>query len=163
MTEEARIALVTGSSQGVGQGIALGLAEAGWDVAVNYNRFREGAEETAAQVREFGGRAWVLQADIGDSAQVRRMFGEMGEEAGGLNLLVNNAGVQTWAPLLELKEEDWDRTIRTNLKGTFVCTQRAALMMKDTVGVSSTSARVPTRLPSQISSTTAPPREVSRT
>ncbi|MFH1570931.1 MAG: SDR family NAD(P)-dependent oxidoreductase [Gemmatimonadota bacterium] len=134
MAEQAKVALVTGASQGVGQGIALGLARAGWDVAVNYHRTRDGAEATAGQVRELGRRAWVLQADVGDGGQVRAMFGSLGEQAGRLDLLVNNAGVQTWAPLMELREEDWDRTIRTNLKGTFLCTQQAAWMMRDRGG-----------------------------
>ena len=130
----AKVAAVTGSSQGVGQGIALGLASAGWDVAVNYNRSEEGAEATASRIREMGRRAWVLRADVGDSTQVKTMFSALHREAGRLDLLVNNAGVQTWAPLLELAEEDWDRTIRTNLKGTFLCTQQAALIMREAGG-----------------------------
>jgi NAD(P)-dependent dehydrogenase (short-subunit alcohol dehydrogenase family) len=124
------VALVTGASQGVGRGIALGLAEAGWDVGVNYHRSRQGAEDTAAGVRARGRRAWALQADVGDSGQVRSMFDQLMEAAGQLDLLVNNAGVQTWAPLMELSEADWDRTIRTNLKGTFLCTQEAARRMQ---------------------------------
>lgn len=127
----ARVALVTGSSQGVGEGIALGLAAGGWDVAVNYNRSRDGAESTAGRIRELGRRSWVVQADVGDSDQVGAMFASVCDAAGRLDLLVNNAGMQTWAPLLELAEEDWDRTIRTNLKGTFLCTQRAARIMRD--------------------------------
>ena len=134
MTEQARVALVTGSSQGVGEGIALGLAGAGWDVAVNYNRSREGAESTAARIRDQGRQAWVFQGDVGDSTQVTTMFEGLVSQAGRLDLLVNNAGVQTWSSLLELKEEDWDRTIRTNLKGTFLCTQQAARVMKESGG-----------------------------
>ena len=125
----ARIALVTGASKGIGRGIAYGLADDGWDVAVNYHRDEAGARETAGKVLEKGRRAWVLQADVGFSGQVRAMFDRLLAEAGGLDLLVNNAGVQTWSPLLELQEEDWDRTLRTNLKGTFLCTQLAARAM----------------------------------
>ena len=134
MDENGRVALVTGASQGVGEGIALGLAKAGWDVGVNYNRSAERAEATAEEIRALGRRAWVLQADVGNSGQVREMFARLRDEAERLDLLVNNAGVQTWAPLLELREEDWDRTIRTNLKGTFLCTQQAALIMKERGG-----------------------------
>ena len=134
MAEQAKVALVTGASQGVGQGIALGLARAGWDVAVNYTRTRDGAAATARQVRDLGRQAWVLPADVGDGGQVQAMFASLGEQAGQLDLLVNNAGVQTWAPLMELREEDWDRTIRTNLKGTFLCTQQAARMMRQRGG-----------------------------
>ena len=126
---QQHLALVTGASKGVGRGIAIGLATAGWDVAVNYNGDREGAEATAAAVREQGSQAWVLQADVGRADQVSAMFNEL-EGAGQLHLLVNNAGVQTWSSLLELHEEDWDRTIRTNLKGTFLCSQQAARMMQ---------------------------------
>ncbi|MEW6752456.1 MAG: SDR family NAD(P)-dependent oxidoreductase [Candidatus Latescibacterota bacterium] len=131
---QARIALVTGSSQGVGQGIALGLAAAGWDIGVNYHRNRQGAEDTAGRVRGMGRRAWVWQADVGDSAQVGRMFALLRQDPGRLDLLVNNAGVQTWAGLLELEEKDWDRTIRTNLKGTFLCTQQAGRLMREQGG-----------------------------
>ncbi len=134
MSIESRIALVTGASKGVGRGIALGLAENGWDVAINYNSDRAGAEETAAAIRDFDRQCWLLPGDVGDSAAVRAMFQELDEQAGGLNLLVNNAGVQTWVPFLELAEVDFDRTIRTNLKGTFLCSQAAALRMKETGG-----------------------------
>ena len=127
---DTKVALVTGASKGVGRGIAIGLAQAGWDVFVNYHGDVAGAEETANTVREFERNAWTVKADVGYSDQVHAMFDKVGKEAGRLDLLVNNAGVQTWASLLELKEEDWDRTIRTNLKGCFLCTQKAALMMK---------------------------------
>lgn len=126
----ARIALVTGASKGVGRGIAIGLAEAGWDVVVNYNQDAAGAEETAAKVREFDQHCWIIQADVGFSDQVTRMFDQLQQEVGKLDLLVNNAGVQTFASLLDLDEEDFDRTIRTNLKGCFLCSQQAARIMK---------------------------------
>lgn len=127
---EPTTALVTGASKGVGRGIALGLAAAGWDVAVNYHGDQAGAAETAAAVRAAGRASWVLQADVGVAEQVQAMFAELDKQSRSLGLLVNNAGVQTWSSLLELKEEDWDRTIRTNLKGTFLCTQQAARRMQ---------------------------------
>lgn len=130
MKTNAKVALVTGASKGVGRGIAVGLAQAGWDVGVNYNRDRDGAEATASTIRQEGRRCWVLHADVGDAGQVRAMFKQLQENDDELNLLVNNAAVQTWASLLDLKEEDWDRTIRTNLKGTFLCTQQAARLMR---------------------------------
>ena len=134
MEQHVKIALVTGASRGVGRGIALGLAKDGWDVAVNFRADQEGADSTAEHIRNVGRQSWVLQADIGDGEQVRNMFAHLREQAGRLDLLVNNAGVQTWAPLLELEEADWDRTIRTNLKGTFLCTQQAARLMQPTGG-----------------------------
>ena len=129
MSTAVKVALVTGASKGVGRGIAIGLAEAGWDVAINYNRDQAGAEETASAVQARGRRAWTLPGDVGYADQVEAMFTQLDQLAGQLDLLVNNAGVQTWAPLLKLKEDDFDRTIRTNLKGCFLCTQQAALRM----------------------------------
>ncbi|MBI1880803.1 MAG: SDR family oxidoreductase [Chloroflexi bacterium] len=130
MAQQTKVALVTGASQGVGRGIALGLAENDWDVGVNYHHNQAGAEDTAEAIRAKGRQAWLLPADVGDSRQVQAMFEQLDRQAGRLELLVNNAGVQTWAALLELREEDWDRTIRTNLKGTFLCTQQAARRMQ---------------------------------
>jgi len=134
MTSNAKSALVTGASKGVGRGIAIGLAEAGWSVGVNYFKDRDGAEATASSIRDSGGTAWILQADVGDGEQVNGMFDAFLQQAGRLDLLVNNAGVQTWAPLLKLTEEDWQRTIRTNLTGCYLCARQAALRMKETGG-----------------------------
>ena len=129
-----RVALVTGASKGIGRGIACGLAQAGWDVAINYYHDLAGAEETAHRVQAEGRRSWILAADVGDSTQVERMFDQLRQEALQLDLLINNAGVQTFAPLLELSEEDFDRTIRTNLKGCFLCSQQAAKVMRSRGG-----------------------------
>ena len=135
MNAKNRIALVTGASKGVGRGIALGLAAAGWDVVVNYNRDEAGAAETAALVRACQRQCWTMRADVGDGTQVQAMFAEIQRTVGRIDLLVNNAGVQTWAPLVDLREEDFDRTIRTNLKGCFLCMQQAArLMIADGAG-----------------------------
>ena len=127
-------ALVTGASKGVGRGIALGLASAGWSVGVNYHSDAAGAEATVKSIEERGGRAWMFKADVGQRSEVDAMFARFLEEAGGIDLLVNNSGVQTWSALLDLEEEDWDRTIRTNLKGTFLCLQAAARIMKESGG-----------------------------
>ena len=125
-----KTALVTGGSKGVGRGIAIGLAQNGWDVVINYNSDAAGAAETAKAIEQLGQRAWAIQANVGESVDVNRMFADFDElDASPLQLLVNNAGVQTWCSLLDLKEEDWDRVINTNLKGTFLCTQQAAHRM----------------------------------
>lgn len=134
MNSNGKRALVTGASKGVGRGIAIGLAQRGWSVGVNYHSDQEAAKETVAEIRNENGLCWVLKADVGASEEVRSMFEEFHNVAGGIDLLVNNAGIQTWAPLLELEEKDWDRTIRTNLKGTFLCTREAALLMKEAGG-----------------------------
>ncbi len=126
-----KYALVTGASKGVGKGIALELARAGCNVAINYNSDKAGAEEAAAEVRAAGREALIVQANVGVSADVDRMFAETLAWSPRLDILVNNAGVQTWKKLIDLTEAEWDRVIDTNLKGCFLCTQRAAWHMKD--------------------------------
>jgi NAD(P)-dependent dehydrogenase (short-subunit alcohol dehydrogenase family) len=131
---ESKTALVTGASKGVGKGIALELARMGCDVAVNYHQDQAGAERTVAEIAQMGRRAFTVQANIGVSGDVDRMYAETDRQFPSLDILVNNAGVQTWKPLLELEEAEWDRTLATNLKGTFLCTQRAARRMKQNGG-----------------------------
>jgi NAD(P)-dependent dehydrogenase (short-subunit alcohol dehydrogenase family) len=126
-----RNALVTGASKGIGKSIALALAAAGANVALNYNSDRAGAEAVAVEIREMGRRAAVIQADVGNSDAIERMFAEVLREFAPLTILVNNAGIQTWKPLLDLSESDWDRVMDVNLKGCFLCTQHAARHMRD--------------------------------
>jgi NAD(P)-dependent dehydrogenase (short-subunit alcohol dehydrogenase family) len=128
---EGKTALVTGASKGVGKGVALELARNGCDVAVNYNSDAKGAAQTVAEIEAIGRKAFTIQANVGHSADVNRMFDRVLGGAGSLDILVNNAGVQTWKALLDLEEAEWDRVIDTNLKGAFLCTQRAARHMKD--------------------------------
>ena len=128
-SDDQKIAVVTGASKGVRRGIALGLAGAGFDVVVNYHKDLKGAEETAGKIRETGRKSLVVQADVGFKREVDRMFDVVLADLGTPVVLVNNSGVQTWKSLLDLTEEEWDRVLRTNLKGTFLCTQRAARHM----------------------------------
>jgi NAD(P)-dependent dehydrogenase (short-subunit alcohol dehydrogenase family) len=123
--------LVTGASKGVGKGIALELARAGFDIAVNYNTDASGAQATVDEIHSIGAAAFPVQANVGMKTSVDAMFDSVLKHGQSLVGLVNNAGVQTWKPLLELEEADWDRVIDTNLKGCFLCTQRAARYMKD--------------------------------
>jgi NAD(P)-dependent dehydrogenase (short-subunit alcohol dehydrogenase family) len=127
---ESKTALVTGASKGIGKGIALELARRGCDIAVNYNADEAGARQTAAEIQKIGRRAITVQANVGRAAEVTNMFDRVLAEFPRLSILVNNAGVQTWKPLLELEEAEWDRVIDTNLKGNFLCTQRAGRHMK---------------------------------
>lgn len=124
-----RSALVTGGSKGVGKGIALKLARSGCNVVVNFHSDGEGAKETVAQIHALGAQAIAIEADVSDSRSVGQLFEQALNSFPMLDLLVNNAAVQTWASLLDLKEADWDRDIGTNLKGCFLCTQLAARHM----------------------------------
>ena len=129
-----RTALVTGASKGVGKGIALELARSGCDVAINYHSDAPGADATAAEIQALGRQAMTVKANVGISDDVEAMFLAVSNRFPKLDILVNNAGVQTWKALLDLEESEWDRVIDTNLKGTFLCTQRAARQMKDSGG-----------------------------
>jgi NAD(P)-dependent dehydrogenase (short-subunit alcohol dehydrogenase family) len=131
---EGRTALVTGASKGIGKGIALGLARAGCDLAINYHSDAPGAGAVAAEIGALGRRAFPIRADVGVAVEVEAMFAEVFRQFGRLDILVNNAGTQVFKPLLELDEEEWDRVIATNLKGCFLCTQRAARHMKERGG-----------------------------
>ena len=128
---EGRTALVTGASKGVGKGIALELARSGCDVAVNYNTDAAGAQAVVEGIESLGRAAFSVQANVGVAAEVDAMFAEVFRRFPRLHILVNNAGVQTWKGLLDLEESEWDRVIGTNLKGCFLCTQRAGRHMKD--------------------------------
>lgn len=131
MLLEGKTALVTGASKGVGKGIALELARAGCDVAVNYQRDAAGAEATVELVRSLGRRSLAVSADVGNGASVAAMFTAVREQFAQLDILVNNAGIQTWKALLDLEEAEWDRVMATNLKGCFLCTQHAGRWMRE--------------------------------
>src|SRR6185295_683527 len=128
---KGQTALVTGASSGVGKGIALELARAGCRVAVNYLSEPAPAEQTVAEIQILGMDAFAVQADVASSDRVNEMFDVVLSRFERLDIMVNNAGVQTWKSLLELSESDWDRVIDTNMKGTFLCTQIAARHMRD--------------------------------
>jgi NAD(P)-dependent dehydrogenase (short-subunit alcohol dehydrogenase family) len=130
MSETRRLAVVTGASQGIGREIALRLAAENWDVAFSFIGDEKQAKEVCDLILGSGGKALGLLCDAGVKLEVVKFYDAVVATFGRApDLLVNNAGVQTWAPLLELAEEDWDRVIRTNLKGCFLNTQRAAQLM----------------------------------
>lgn len=124
-------ALVTGADRGIGRAIAAELAAAGCRVAVNYLDTPALANETVAELQAQGAEAFAVQGDVRSARSVTRMFAEVLERVGRLHVHVNNAGIQTWKPLLDVTEEEWDLVIETNLKGCFLCTQAAARHMKD--------------------------------
>ena len=122
-------ALVTGGSRGLGRAIALRLAGAGATVAVNYRENAAAAGETVRLITASGGRASAAPFDVGDADAVRVGVQNIVEEHGRLDLLINNAGLSADALLLRLKEEDWERVLRTNLSGVFHCTKAAVRAM----------------------------------
>jgi glucose 1-dehydrogenase len=116
-------ALVTGSNQGIGQAIALRLAEEGADLIIDYVTHPETAEETVQTIRKLGRRAVAVQGDISKVADTQRMIAESVEALGGLDILVNNAGVERHASFWEVTEADYDLVLDINLKGAFFTTQ----------------------------------------
>ena len=119
----ARIALVTGASRGIGKAIAIALAEAGADVAVNYRRRKDEAEATVAAVRQLGRKSAAFGADVSGAQAVTAMVTSIEQALGPIEILVNNAGIALRHSLEEITEADFDRTIAINLKSVFLCTQ----------------------------------------
>jgi glucose 1-dehydrogenase len=125
--------LVTGAGQGIGQAIAVRLAEEGADVAIDYPREQErsAAEQTRALIVKLGRRAPLIQADVSKSADAQRMVAETVDALGGLDILVNNAGIERHAPFLDVTEEDYASVIAVNLNGPFFATQAFARHRRD--------------------------------
>ncbi|KOP24210.1 sugar dehydrogenase [Hapalosiphon sp. MRB220] len=133
MKLEGKVALVTGSSQGIGQAIVLRLAQEGADVVINYRSHPEGAEETLAKVQAIGGKCYMAQcpdsqgytikADLGSVSEVRQLIADSIDHFGRLDILVNNAGIEKHAPFWEVTEANYDAVMNVNLKGVFFATQ----------------------------------------
>jgi NAD(P)-dependent dehydrogenase (short-subunit alcohol dehydrogenase family) len=128
MVLQGQAALVTGGGQGIGKAIALRFAREGADIAV-VDINRETAEATGREVRDLGRRAVVKVADVSDLDAVEDAVEEVVESLDGLDVLVNNAGVEKRAPFLQITRDDWQRQLDVNLSGTFYCTQTAARVM----------------------------------
>ncbi|HUW21854.1 MAG TPA: 3-oxoacyl-ACP reductase family protein [Candidatus Bathyarchaeia archaeon] len=122
-------ALVTGGSRGIGRGIVLALAKQGADVAVNYRSNAGEAETVVAEVEKMGREAFTLQADVSQKDQVDKMFAEVKDRWGKLDILVNNAGIINYGYFEDLTEEQWDQVMGVNLKGQFLCSQKAVKLM----------------------------------
>jgi glucose 1-dehydrogenase len=117
------VALITGSSKGIGRGIAERFAREGADVIINYNSDPKGAEEAVREAEKHGVRAAAIQADLGTVAGVRSLVSHSIERMGRLDVLVNNAGVEKHAPFWDVTEADYDKVLNVNLKGVFFTTQ----------------------------------------
>jgi 3-oxoacyl-[acyl-carrier protein] reductase len=118
-----RVALVTGGSRGIGQAIAISLADAGAAVAVNYREKATEAEAVAGAIRAKGGKAMAIQADVSRADEVARMMAAVERDLGPVDVLVNNAGIGLVRSVDDLTEADFDLTIAVNLKSVFLCTQ----------------------------------------
>jgi len=119
------LALVTGGSRGIGRAVALELARRGADVAINYNSNSAAADEVVAAIKELGRNAVAIQGNVGDYASAGALVKQAKEALGGLNCLVNNAGITRDKLLMAMKEEDWQAVIQTNLSGVYNVTQQA--------------------------------------
>jgi 3-oxoacyl-[acyl-carrier protein] reductase len=125
------LAVVTGGSTGIGRHLVSALARAGYRVAFNYCASRAEADILSLELESAGMHVLALESDVGIKSQVDDFFARVADWHGDAPaLLVNNAGIQTWSPLLDLTEDRWDDVIRTNLKGCFLNTQSAARLMK---------------------------------
>jgi 3-oxoacyl-[acyl-carrier protein] reductase len=116
---DSKVALVTGSSRGIGAAIARRLASDGFAVVVNYAGKPEPADALVQEIRDGGGRAIALAADVSRPDDVKRLFDATEQELGGVDVLVNNAGVMSLAPIAEMDDATFDRLVSINLKGTF--------------------------------------------
>lgn len=114
-----KIAVVTGASRGIGRAIALKLAEEGAEVIINYNGSKERAEEVKKEIETAGGKASVYQCDVSDFHKCETFIQDVIKEHGRIDILVNNAGITKDGLLMKMSEEDFDRVLDTNLKGTF--------------------------------------------
>src|SRR5210317_1919534 len=118
-----KVAIVTGASQGIGKGIAIGLAKAGADVVVNYYKNVEGAESVKKEVEEIGRKSLLFQGDVSIRNDAFGLAQTTIETFGKIDILVNNAGILIPGALLDLEEEKWNRVIQVNLNGVFFGTQ----------------------------------------
>jgi 3-oxoacyl-[acyl-carrier protein] reductase len=130
-----RVAVVTGSSRGLGRAIAVKLASLGAKAVVNYRSNKQAAEETARSIQQAGGEAIVVQADVSKFDQAQKLIMSAVDHFGRLDILVNNAGTTRDALLIRMSEDDWDIVLETNLKSVFSCCKAAQrTMMKQRYG-----------------------------
>lgn len=120
-----RVALVTGGSRGIGRAVALGLAARGNRVAINYAGNAEAASQVLDEILATGAQAIAVQADVGDPGEVDRLFSEVSDQLGPVEILVNNAGVTRDGLVLRMDVADWDQVMITNLRSVFLCSKAA--------------------------------------
>jgi 3-oxoacyl-[acyl-carrier protein] reductase len=126
-----KIALVTGSSRGVGKAVALGYAQEGARVVVNYTSNEKAAKEVVEAIEQMGSRAIAVKADVAKKADAEQLVQAGIDQFGGLDILVNNAGFGRPAMMLKMEEDQWDSVVDIHLKGAFLCAQAAGRRMKE--------------------------------
>ena len=131
---EGKKVLITGSGQGIGQAIAVRLAKEGCDIAVNYRTKAEEATETVKAVEAVGRKASPVQGDVSKVSECRRLVRQSAEQLGGLDFIVNNAGIEINADFTEVKEEDYQAVIDVNMTGPFFITQEFARLRTELGG-----------------------------
>lgn len=124
-TLKGQVALVTGASSGIGKAITFALAEAGAKVGVNYRSSAEDAEKIVSEIREKGGEAITLQANVAKEDEVKRMFSALFENYGTVDILINNAGVQKDSSFVDMTLDAWQLVLDVNLTGQFLCAREA--------------------------------------
>ena len=135
-----KVAMVTGSSRGLGKALAIELAKQGYDIVVNYARSRSAAEETVKEIEALGRKAIMIRANVGDVAKLRVMFEQVKEEFGRLDVFISNAASGVLRPVMEFEESHWDWTMNINAKAMLFGAQEAAKLMDKggkIIGVSS--------------------------
>ncbi|RSL32562.1 enoyl-[acyl-carrier-protein] reductase FabL [Salibacterium salarium] len=129
-----KVALVTGSSRGIGKEIALKLADKGYHIVINYARSKSAALETAEEIEKYGVKTLVVKANVGKQDKVKQLFAEIDETFGRLDVFINNAASGVLRPAMELEESHWDWTMNINSKALLFCAQQAALLMEKNNG-----------------------------
>lgn len=129
-----KVALVTGSSRGIGKETALRLAKEGYDLVINYARSKTAAEETAKEIEALGRKVLIVRANVGKVDKIKEMFAEIDAVFGRLDVFVSNAASGVLRPAMELEESHWDWTMDINSKAFLFCAQEAAKLMEKTGG-----------------------------
>ncbi len=126
---QSKVALVTGSSRGLGKALAIELAKSGYDIVVNYARSKSAAEETVKEIEALGQKAIMIRCNVGDVKKLRVMFEEIKDTFGKLDVFVSNAASGVLRPIMELEESHWDWTMNINAKAMLFGAQEAAKLM----------------------------------
>lgn len=129
-TTKKQVALITGSSRGIGAACALALAHAGYDIVINYHTRQQEAVQVSQMVQKIGRDVLSIEADIADPGAINNMVQTIVKQWGRIDVLVNNAGISAVKPFDKITVEEWDQVIKINLRGTFLCSQKVIPIMK---------------------------------